>query len=72
MNADQEQNPIEDSNVDLQGDADSVIRQKLLDSQIPGFQAEFDPDEAERAGAFVEDALSVEDALESAIDIEPD
>ena len=72
MNADQEQNPIEDSNVDLQGDADSVIRQKLLDSQIPGFQAEFDPDEAERAGAFVEDALSEEDAMESAIDIEPD
>ncbi len=72
MNADQEQKPFEDSNVDLKDDTDSVIRQKLLDTQIPGFQAEFDPDEAERAGAFVEDALSEEDALESAIDREPD
>jgi hypothetical protein len=31
----------------------------------PGYQAEFDPEEAERAGAFVEDALSEQDATES-------
>lgn len=45
-----------------------VVRQKLLDALTPGFQAEFDPDEADVAGAFVEDALSEEDAAESSID----
>jgi hypothetical protein len=35
----------------------------------PGYQAEFDPDEAEQAGAFVEDALSEQDAVESDIDL---
>ena len=36
---------------------------------IPGYQAEFDPDEAEQAGAFVEDALSEQDAAESDVDL---
>ena len=45
-----------------------VITDKLLDAEIPGFQAEFDPLEAEWLGAFKEDALSEEDALDSAID----
>ncbi len=45
-----------------------VIAEKLLDAQIPGFIAEFDPDEAEQVGAFTEDALSEQDALESDID----
>jgi hypothetical protein len=35
----------------------------------PGYQAEFDPEEAERAGAFVEDALSEQDAAESGDDL---
>lgn len=47
---------------------DQVIQEKLFDAEIPGFQAEFDPLEAERLGAFKEDALSEEDALESSID----
>lgn len=47
------------------GDA---IVEKLNDAMTPGFEAEFDPDEAERAGAFSEDALSEADALESTID----
>ena len=47
---------------------DQVIREKLLDAEIPGFQAEFDPVEAERLGAFKEDALSEQDALDSTID----
>lgn len=47
---------------------DQVIQEKLLDAEIPGFQAEFDPLEAERLGAFKEDALSEEDALDSTID----
>jgi len=45
-----------------------VVREKLADAETPGFLAEFDPDEAEWAGAFVEDALSELDALESMID----
>lgn len=48
------------------GDA---VGEKLADAMIPGYQAEFDPEEAEAAGAFFEDALSEEEALESAADI---
>ncbi len=48
-----------------------VITQKLVDAQTPGFQAEFDPDEAELLGAFTEDALSEVEALDSSID-QPD
>lgn len=48
---------------------DAVIREKLIDASTPGFQAEFDPDEAEQAGAFIEDALSEEDAMASDIDL---
>lgn len=47
----------------------AAILEKLTDSLIPGLQVEFDPEEAERAGAFVEDALSEADALESSIDL---
>jgi hypothetical protein len=50
-------------------DAQTAVLEKLDDSLVPGLQVEFDPDEAERAGAFVEDALSEADALESAIDL---
>lgn len=46
-----------------------ILQQKLLDAQIPGFQAEFDPHEAELLGAFTEDALTEKDAQESVIDI---
>ena len=55
---------VETNNPDIQ----EVITDKLLDAEIPGFQAEFDPLEAERLGAFKEDALSEEDALDSTID----
>jgi hypothetical protein len=48
----------------------SAILEKLTDSLIPGLQVEFDPEEAELAGAFVEDALSEKDALESSIDLQ--
>ena len=46
-----------------------VIKAKLLDAMTPGYQAEFDPDEADRVGAFIEDALSEEDALASDVDL---
>ncbi len=45
------------------------ISSKLADAMTPGYQAEFDPEEAERAGAFVEDALSEQDAAESGADL---
>ncbi len=44
---------------------DQVIEQKLVDAEIPGFEAEFDPLEAEKLGAFTEDALSEQDAKDS-------
>jgi len=49
-------------------DITEIIQEKLLDAEIPGFQAEFDPLEAERLGAFTEDALNEQDALDSTID----
>ena len=54
----------ETNNPDIQ---EQVIQEKQLDAEIPGFQAEFDPLEAERLGAFKEDALSEEVALDSTI-----
>jgi hypothetical protein len=47
---------------------DDVIDQKLRDAGTPGYEVEFDPDEAERI-AFREDALSDEDARESVADL---
>lgn len=45
--------------------ADEIIRRKLLDAEVPGAVVYFDPEEADRAGAFVEDALSEADAREA-------
>lgn len=44
------------------------IDRKLVEAEIPGREVEFDPDEAERI-AFRENALSDEDARESAADL---
>jgi len=60
-----EARPVEDVN------ADAIIRQKLIDAEIPGAVIEFDPEEADRAGAFVEDALSEEDARAAEDGLEP-
>ncbi len=49
--------------------ASEALHEKMQDLMIPGFIVEFDPDEAERAGAFQEDALTEADALESGIDL---
>ena len=46
-----------------------TLREKLTDASVPGFQAEFDPDEAAQAGAFSEDALSEQDAAGSDLDL---
>ena len=55
--------------VDDYASATEALREKLTDAQMPGYQAEFDPEEAERTGAFVEDALSEEDAADSNADL---
>ena len=46
---------------------DDVIHSRLQDTKTPDYEVAFDPDEAERI-AFREDALSDQDACESAID----
>ncbi len=46
-----------------------AITEKLTDALTPGYQAEFDPEEADRAGAFKEEALEELDALESCEDL---
>lgn len=48
-----------------------VLLAKLEDLETPGFVGDFDPDEAELVGAFREDALSEQDALESTADALP-
>ena len=49
--------------------AAAALRDKLIDLLIPGYSVEFDPDEADQAGAFHEDALSEQDAAESCLDL---
>ncbi|MGV7209328.1 hypothetical protein ACLB1G_15895 [Oxalobacteraceae bacterium A2-2] len=70
------QNPEIHADQDNADDADLLsvqypdpVKEKLADAELPGFQAEFDPAEAEAAGAFREDALSEADALDSAYDV---
>lgn len=50
-------------------DGIAMVDEKLLDALTPGFQAEFDPEEADRVGAFTEDALDEQDALDSSDDL---
>jgi hypothetical protein len=49
--------------------AAAALRDNLTDILTPGYAAEFDPDEAEQAGAFEEDAVSLQDAAESCVDL---
>jgi hypothetical protein len=50
-------------------DENQLIEAKFNDALTPGYQVEFSPNEADRAGAFVEDALSEADALDSVVDL---
>ena len=47
---------------------DTIVIEKLGDAMTPGVEVEFTPEEAENAGAFTEDAMSEEDAADSAGD----
>lgn len=55
--------------IDEDAAAAAVLHEKLTDAGTPGFEAEFSPDEAEAAGAFVEDALTEEAAFQSRDDL---
>lgn len=48
---------------------DGALLDKLLDILNPGYQSEMEPDEADAAGAFLEDAISEDDALDSDADL---
>lgn len=55
------------------GEQDEAAAREVLDAKLrafdtPGMVVEFDPDEAEQLGAFREDAMSLEDALEASTD----
>jgi hypothetical protein len=55
--------------IDRSTAAADALNEKLSDAETnPGYAVEFDPDEADRAGAFEEDALSEADALASSVD----
>ena len=44
-----------------------AIKAKFMDI-VPGVAIEFDPEEADQMGAFEEDAMSLEDAIEASSD----
>ena len=50
--------------------AREVLDAKCAELDVPGHEVEFDPDEADACGAFIEDALGEEDAMEAALDQE--
>lgn len=51
-----------------EANAATALAEKLVDALTPGLHVEFDPDEASTVGAFIEDALSEEDAAQSSFD----
>ncbi|MBY0243430.1 MAG: hypothetical protein K2X55_29400 [Burkholderiaceae bacterium] len=64
---------MEEMDIDTGAVMEAVLQEKLADAQVPGFWTEFAPDEADLAGAFVEQALAETDATVSHLDlISPD
>lgn len=53
----------------LEDEPHAAIDEKIDDLETPGYEVEFDPDEAEQIGAFSEDALNEEDAADSTTDL---
>lgn len=52
----------------MNSELNDLVDEKMIDAMFPGYQAEFDADEAELVGAFEEDALTEAEALDSAHD----
>jgi hypothetical protein len=59
----------EKNDINHGNDTIEILQEKLADAENTGYPVEFDPQEAEAAGAFIEDALTEEDARESSADI---
>lgn len=59
---------INDIEIKTENITDQVVDEKLNDAMTPTTEIEFTPEEAQMAGAFKEDAISVSDAEESQID----
>lgn len=53
---------------ETQGDL-AIAKLKLADAHTPGFVVDVDPDEADLLGAFVEDALTEQDAMDGSVDL---
>lgn len=66
MNHTTHQNPI---SLDEQDHAQAALEEKMKDALTPGVEIECSPEEAQKAGAFIEDALTEDDAAESSIDL---
>jgi hypothetical protein len=61
---------IEKNSINDDISVEDALIEKLSDAEsTPGLEVEFDPDEAEKAGAFEEDAISEDDALDSSADL---
>ena len=45
------------------------VEEKCALLSVPGLQVEFDPEEAELCGAFIEDALGEEEAVDASQDV---
>ncbi len=59
---------MEKETMDKPKELREIVNEKLDDAQTPGANVEFDPEEADLAGAFEEDSMNEQDALESNID----
>jgi len=61
---DQDQSP---SREELDAIDTTKVKADFMDA-VPGISIEFEPDEADELGAFEEDAMSLEDAMEASTD----
>jgi hypothetical protein len=53
-----ENNSSSNTEIEIETKPTDALTEKLSDAETaPGFEVEFDPDEAEKAGAFEEDAI---------------
>lgn len=49
--------------------SENAITEKMQDLDIVGYEVEFDPEEADTLGAFREDALTKDEALDATEDL---
>ena len=73
LSNDQNGSPQHEEQAAMDFDAETakteLLNEKMADARLPRYQAEFDAEEAERAGAFKEDALDEPAAVVSGDDL---